>query len=243
MFFLSRLVNLVRGSLREWLARRERRSPAAVYEAAIAERLAHYTKLREAAASILYLRNKLGRQLEEARRALAATHQEIGLAVDRDDDEAAIFLIERKDRLTADVERVNRDLAELTGEADIAKKNLAAFQKEIETLREEKTRTLARLANAEARLRLQHAVNGIAGITPDADIQALEGVREYVERTVAEAAQARESGDESLDARLAAIRADQADRAARAELAELKRRRRGLLLPLVIPERERAAVR
>jgi phage shock protein A len=230
--FLSRLFNLVRGKLSEWMTSRERRDPAAVYEAAIAERQRQYTKLREAAASILYMRNKLGRQLGQARSELEDATIQLGLAVDRDDDEAALFLINRKERLAEDVERIRMELEALTREADAAKRNLTAFQGEIERLRDEKNRNLARLANAEARLRLQ---NAIAGLTPDADIAALEGVREYVEKTVTALATDLESGDASLDARLGRIRAEQASQSARAQLAELKRSRRGMRVPMLMP--------
>lgn len=95
---------------------------------------------------------------------------------------------------------------------------------------------LARLANAQARLKLQRAINGIAGITPDADIQALESVREYIERTVTAVAGSHETGDAGLDARLEQIRNDQARKAARAQLDELKRRRGRVLLPMVISD-------
>ena len=231
--FVSRLINLVRGKLSQWMNGRERRDPAAVYEAAIGERHRQYTRLREAAASILYMRNKLGRQLEDARRELENAAEQLDMAVDRDDDEAALFLITRKDRLGEDVERIKTELEALTREADAAKRNLTAFQSEIQRLRDEKARNLARLANAEARLKLQSA---IAGISPDADIAALEGVREYVEREVASLASEIESGDASLDARLGKIRQDQAGQAARAQLDELKRsRRRGVPIPLLLP--------
>ena len=50
MGFFARITNLFRGGLSHWLGRRERRNPGAVYEAAIQQRLIHYTKLREAAA-------------------------------------------------------------------------------------------------------------------------------------------------------------------------------------------------
>ena len=230
--FLSRLLNLVRGKLSEWMVGRERRDPAAVYEAAIAERQRQYAKLREAAASILYMRAKLGRQLGQARTDLEDTAEQLSLAVDRDDDEAALFLIGRKERLDEDVERIRTELEALTREAEAAKQNLTAFQAEIQRLRDEKARNLARLANAEARLRLQ---NAIAGLTPDADIAALEGVREYVERTVSTLANELESGDANLDARLGRIRAEQASQAARAQLAELKRSRRVPRMPMLLP--------
>jgi phage shock protein A len=232
MGFFSRFTNLVRGWLGEWMGRRERRNPAAVYEAAIGQRLDQYGKLREATASILYLRNKLGRQLDTCRAELGRIQAEIPLAVDRDDDEAALFLIGRRDRLAADIERITGELGELNREAEAAKQNLTAFQGDIQRLREEKTRMLARLANAQARLRLQRAVNRL---TPDADIQALEAVREDIERTIAAVAEAHESGDASLDERLEKIRADQATQAARAQLDELKRSRRRLLLPMIRP--------
>jgi phage shock protein A len=235
MRFFARLSNLIGGTLREWLGGRERRNPAAVYEAAIGERVKQYGKLREAAASILYLRNKLGKQLESASGELARVHGQIQLAVDRDDDEAALFLIGRKDRLAADIERITGELTELTKEAEAAKHNLVTFQSEIHRLREEKTRMLARLANAQARLKLQRAIQGIADIAPDADIQALESVREYIERTVSVVAGSQDSGNADLDARLDQIRTDQAVQAARAQLDELKRSRRRPLLPMVLP--------
>jgi len=235
MRFFARLGNLIRGTFGEWLGGRERRNPAAVYEAAINERVTQYTKLREAAASILYMRNKLGKQLDETSAELARTQEQIALAVDRDDDEAALFLIGRKDRLSADIERITTELTELTNEAEGAKRNLVAFQGDIQRLREEKARMLARLANAQARIKLQRAISGITGLTPDADIQALEQVREYIERTIAAVAGNHDSGDAGLDARLEQIRTEQATQAARAQLDELKRSRRRLLLPVIAP--------
>ena len=64
------------------------------------------------------------------------------------DDAAALALIGRRDWLGAEVSRVAAELAELTTEAETAKKNLVEFQNEIARLREEKVRMLARLANA-----------------------------------------------------------------------------------------------
>jgi len=228
---LSRLVNLIRGKLSQWMKSRERRDPAAVYEAAIGECQRQYFRLREAAASILYMRNKLARQLDDARSELQNTGEQLELAVDRGDDEAALFLIGRKDRVAEDVERIKVEMGALTREAEAAKHNLTAFQSEIQRLRDEKARNLVRLANAEARLKLQ---NAIAGLTPDADIAALEGVREYVERAVASLANELESGDASLDARLGRLHTEQASQAARAQLDEMKRSRR-IPIPLLLP--------
>lgn len=229
MKFVSRLYNLVRGTMANWLGGREQKNPAAVYEVAIQERLDQYVKLREAAAGVLYMRSKLVRDAELKSSALKALKRELDYAVDHDQDDVALALISRRDGLEAEVKRVTEDLAELNREAEAAKKNLIAFQGEVARLREEKARVLARLANARARLRLQETIKGLS---PDADIQALEEVRAHVERLVAEAQISREVNDTELERKLEGIREAEANSAARAQLDELKRVRKRSLVPL-----------
>jgi phage shock protein A len=237
MRFFSRLNNLLRGLLGQWLRHREHRNPGAVYEAAIQERLDQYGKLRSAAAGILYMRSKLAREHELQSSELARVRRQLDVAVDDDDDTAALALIGRRDLLSAEVERLTADLRELTEEADSAKKNLIAFRSEIERLREEKMRMLARLANAKARLRFQET---LSGLSPDADIRALEAVREHVQRLVEESKMSRDAGDTDLERRLGKIRQAEAEAAAKSQLEELKRARKRLLLPMILPKRESA---
>lgn len=230
MSYLTRLVNLIRGTTAQWLGRRERRNPEAVYETAIEQRRAQYAKLREAAAGILYLRGKLAAEMDQRSRDLKALNRQLDVAVDAGDDEVALALLRRRDGLVADVERLNGELAELTREAETAKKNLILFQDQIARLRDEKVRMVARLANARARLRLQETLNGLS---PEADIQALEAVRDYVNRLAAEVQISQDLGDHELDRKLADIREQEAEAAARAQLEELKRARPRKLLPFV----------
>src|SRR5262245_64291000 len=183
MRFVARLTNLIRGLASRWLGDRETRNPSAVYESAIRERVVQYAKLREAAAGVIYLRGKLERELQQRSTEGARVRHQLDVAVERDDDPAALALISRREVLGADVERLTAELTELTAEADAAKRNLVAFQDEIVRLREERVRMLARLANAKARLRLHETLRGLS---PEADIQALETVREHVNRLVAE---------------------------------------------------------
>jgi phage shock protein A len=237
MRFFSRLTNLVRGLLNQWILRREHRNPGAVYEAAIQERLDQYGKLRAAAAGVLYMRTKLGRELEQKSAELARVRRQLELAVDSDDDDAALALIGRRDGLSQEVDRLTGELRELDEEAEIAKKNLSAFQGEIARLRDEKVRMLARLANARARLRFQET---LSGLSPDADIRALDAVRDHINRLVEEAKMTRDLGDSDLERRLGKIRDAEASAAARSQLEELKRARWRRLLPMVLPERSPA---
>lgn len=238
MRLFARVQNLLRGVMAQWLGRREQRNPGAVYEAAIHERMEQYGKLREAAAGVLYMRSKLSKELRLKSTELARLHKQLEIAVDRDDDEAALALISRRDGLSADVERLTGELTDLTAEAEAAKKNLTTFQDEIVRLRDEKVRMLARLANAKARLRLQETLNGLS---PDADIRALEAVRDHINRLVSEVQVAREAGDPELERRLGSIREAESTAAARAQLDELKRTRRRTLLPVVLPQHATAS--
>ena len=97
---------------------------------------------------------------------------------------------------------------------------------------------LAKLANAKARLRLQETIKGIS---PDADIRALEEVRAHVERLVAEAQVSREVNDAELEKKLGDIREAEATNAARAQLDELKRVRKRSLVPLDLGEKAEKA--
>src|SRR5262249_302930 len=148
MILVSRLYNLLRGTLAQWLGGREHRNPGAVYEVAIQERLEHYTKLREAVAGVLYMRRKLAKELELKAAEVASIRNQLDAAVDCDDDAVALALIGRRDALAAETDRLQAELGELTTEAETAKKNLVAFQNDIARLRDEKVRMLARLANA-----------------------------------------------------------------------------------------------
>lgn len=232
MKLLARMRNLVRGVLGQWLGRREQRNPEAVYEAAIQQRLEQYGTLRQAAAGVLYARTKLAKELQLKAAELVRVDKQLGMAVDQDDDAAALALIGRRDALRAEIERLTGELSQLTDEAQAAKKNLIAFQQEIARLREEKVRMIARLANAQARLRLQETLNGLS---TEADIRALEGVRDHINQLVAEVQLARDTSDTDLERRLGKIREAEANAAAQAQLDELKRARKGRLLPLVMP--------
>jgi phage shock protein A len=235
---LARVQNLMRGLMSRWLGRRERQNPEAVYEAAIQERLTQYATLREAAAGVLYLRAKLAKELELKASEMTHLRAQLELAVGRDDDEVALSLISRRDAVTAEVDRLTHDLTELTAEAATAKMNLLSFQNEIARLRDEKVRMVARLANAKARLRLQET---LSGLSLDADIRALDEIRDHINRLVTETQLSREVADTDLERRLDGIREAEATAAARAQLDELKRSRKRRLLPLVLPAQEAVA--
>jgi phage shock protein A len=219
---LFRFAHLVRVACGGWLRRRERRNPAAVYEQAIEDRTRQYRDLKEAVAGILYMRNKLEAEIHERQLEIARVEDDVRGAIGRDQDELSLTLIEHKQRLCEDLERAERELDTVRREADEAKANLLRFREELRSLAREKGRMLATLANAVARRRLSEALDGLS---VDADVRALDGVREQIARIATEGQLDRElaGADDALRRRVRAIRDDARREAARRELEERKR--------------------
>jgi len=225
----SRFFNLIGGKCRRWLRMREARDPESVYEAAISGRIRRYQQLKSAAAGVIYLRSKLEGELKQKTAEMQEVEEQIGQAADLDEDRCALLLIQRKQTLASDCQRLGDELNQLTREAEEAKKNLMGFKGEIDQLKAEKVRMLARLKNAQARVHIQHALEQISS---EDDVRALEDVRESIQRTLAEAGVNRELAGSELDEKLEQIRRRNAETKAQAELAEIKRRRRMPALPL-----------
>lgn len=216
----ARLRSLVRGIFSVWVKDKENESPEAVYEQAIAERVRQYRDLKSAVAGILYLRAKLENEIGERRAEIARLHDDARRAVRRGQDEISLTLISQKQSLFEDLERAEGELDDVRNQADEAKNNLVRFREEIRSLVREKGRMLATLANAQARRRLQVAIEGLS---VDAEMDALEGVREHITRMTMEGDIDRELGEGDLRTRLRSFRDEARSEAAVAELEQMKR--------------------
>ena len=221
MGFFDRLANIWRGFLSLWISDIENRNPEAVYESAIDERVRKHRDLKKAVSGIVYLRNKLSTELEQQERELKETLAQIPVAVESGEDEVALVLIQKKDELTKNIERLSAELSKVSDQAEEAKRGLISFQAEIEKLKREKDEMLAKKANAEARIQIQETLDGLS---TDADIKALDGVRTHIQKLQAEADIGSEVQGDSLDAKLAKIREKAADSTARNQLDEMKKR-------------------
>ncbi|MEE2751562.1 MAG: PspA/IM30 family protein [Myxococcota bacterium] len=220
MGFFSRLGNLWKGFWSGVIGGAETSNPEAVYEAAIEERISRHAELKKAVSGIVYLRNKTQTELDDKQKELGEIQTQIPVAVEEGEDEAALVLIQKKDELTVQIAELQVTLEKNAAEAEDSKRSLIAFAGEIEALKREKDQMLARKANAEARIQIQETLDGLS---TEADIRALENVRENIEKLQAEA----EIGDEidgaSLDEKLANIREKAADSNAQSQLDELKK--------------------
>ena len=107
-------------------------------------------------------------------------------------------------------------------DAQEAKDSLIQVKAEIQKLKDEKDRMLAQMHSAQARLKIQ---NQLEGLSVDAEVRALDNVREHIKNTVAEAKMGSELRDSDLDVKLAKLRQSSGAITARQQLEEMKRAR------------------
>ncbi len=217
--FFHRLGNIWRGFLSIWISNVEKEHPEIAYENAINSMVEKYAKLKSATAAIIRRREDIDERLKKCTKDLAQTELELNAAVETNQDDLAVVLIQRKNALTAESTEMQGDLGTASKDADAAKASLLNVQGEIRKLKAERDVMLARMQSAQARLRIQEQLDGLS---VDADVKALDNVREHIKNTIAEANLGQELAGTSLDARLAALKTQAGDVQARQQLAELK---------------------
>jgi phage shock protein A len=222
MGFFSRLFNAIRGFFLGSIGAIEENNPAAVYESAIQGRKEQYQKLKKASANIVALRDKTQRELEQKSSELEQVSLELDYAVDHGEDAAAMELLTLQDELSARVEQLTGEMTGISSQAEQAISSLQEFQTEIKKLQREKHQALAEKASAEAQIAIQEQ---LSGLSVEADMQALDNVREGIQRKKAEAKLNSELNENSADKQLARIRKKVGAGRNAARLAEMKRQR------------------
>ena len=218
----GRLANLWRGFLSIWVSDVEKAHPEIAYENAINSMVEKYTRLKTATAAIIRRREELDDRFKKAGADLAQTDAELNAAMETNQDDLAVVLIQKKNQLTTDLGELRAELDSAQKDADSAKSSLLGVQSEIRKLKSERDSMLAKMQSAQARIKIQQQIDGLS---VDAEVKALDNVREHIKTTIAEANLGREMGESSLDARLAALRSQVGDVQAKQQLAELKAKR------------------
>ena len=216
---LSRLGNLWRGFLRLWISDVEKEHPEIAYENAIDSMINKYSRLKSATAAIIRRREETGERYKQATAELAQTEAELDTAVDTGQDDLALILIQKKNQLATEVAEMRVEMESAQKDADSAKQSLLGVQSQIRKLQAEKDSMLAKMQSSQARIKVQEQLDGLS---VDAEVKALDNVRQHIKNTIAEANLGKELSESSLDSRLDALRSQVGDVQARNQLAELK---------------------
>jgi phage shock protein A len=222
MGVISRIGNLWKGFLSLWIADIEKDHPEIAYENAINSMVAKYAKLKSATAAIIRRREDLEERYRKAAAELQQTEAELNTAVETNQDDLAVVLIQKKNQLNADITEMKTDMESARTDADSAKSSLLSVQSEIRKLKAERDTMMAKMQSAQARLRIQEQLDGLS---VDDEVRALDSVRTHIKNTIAEANLGKELADTSLDSRLSNLRNQVGDVQAKQELAALKERK------------------
>jgi phage shock protein A len=217
--FFARLANLWRGFVSLWISDVEKAHPEIAYENAINGMIEKYTALKKATAAIIRRRGEIDERLRVQQKELAAVTADLAAAVESNQEDLGVILVSKKTQLETEIAELRGELDQAVRDADSAKASLLQVQAEIRRLKAEKDNMLAKMASAQARIRVQEQLEGLS---VDAEVKALENVRQHIKDTVAQADLGHELGESDLERRLAALRQKSGDTTARSEFAALR---------------------
>ena len=225
---IARLANLWSGFVSLWITDVEKNHPEIAYQNAIDSMIDKYGKLKSATAAIMRRREEISARLSHDQTELAAINADLNAALATGQDELGVVLIQKKNALEAGIKILEQDMEQARSDAEEAKSSLLQVKSEIQKLKDEKDRMLAQMHSAQARLKIQ---NQLDGLSVDAEVRALDNVREHIKNTVAEAKMGSELRDSDLDVQLAKLRQSSGAVTAKQQLEEMKRARSAQAAP------------
>jgi phage shock protein A len=217
--FFSRIGNLWRGFISLWISDVEKKHPEIAYENAINSMVEKYAQLKRATAAIIRRRDDVGGRLKDRSKELAQVDADLVTAVETNQQELGLILVQKQKSLQATVAELTADLEQAVTDADSAKASLLQVQSEIQKLKSEKDNMLAKMASAEARIRVQEQLEGVS---IDAEVKALDNVRSHIKTTIAQANLGQELGESDLDTKLKKLRQQTGDVTAKSEWERLR---------------------
>jgi phage shock protein A len=217
--FFGRLSNLWRGFVSLWISDVEKKHPEIAYENAINSMIEKYTALKHATAAIIRRREDIDARFKQKSGELAQVSADLQTAVDGNQQDLGLVLIQKQKALADEVAGLQADLTTAKNDADSAKASLVQVQADIKALKAEKDNMLAKMASAEARMRVQ---DQLEGLSVDNEVKALDNVRAHIKNTIAEANLGKELGESDLDTRLKALRASTGEANSKTEWERLR---------------------
>jgi phage shock protein A len=217
--FFARIANLWRGFISIWISDVEKKHPEIAYENAINSMIEKYTQLKKATAAIIRRREDNEQRLAEKQKDLAQVEADLNTSVETNQVDLGLILIQKQKTLAEEVAGLKADLESASKDADSAKASLVQVQAEIKKLQAEKDNMLAKMASAQARLRIQEQLEGLS---VEAEVKALDNVRENIKNTIAQANLNKELGESDLDTRLKQLRQQTGDVTAKGDWERLR---------------------
>lgn len=224
MSFFVRIANLWKGFLSLFVGSIEEKHPEIAYENAINAMTEKFAKLKSATAGLVKHRTQLEVRISKHESELEEITLQVQVAVNANDDESAMVLLEKQGELEKALQEDRKELEQAGKDAETAKESLRAVAGEIDKLKRERDKVIAQIHDAQARIQIQEQLDGLS---VDEEVKALQNVRDFAEKVKAEVKVGDELKESSLDSKLAKIKAQTGNLKAAQQLAALKAAKAG----------------
>ncbi|MFT4626160.1 MAG: phage shock protein A [Myxococcota bacterium] len=225
MGFFDRIKNVVRGKTEQAVGDLERRNPEAVYTAAIDNAKVRVVEHRRLAAALMVRRDEAVAALEAMETELRQVMVGLQAAVQEDEDEVALVLLQRSQTLQQELEDKTAELGQLRGQVEAATEGLVGLREHAQKLEQERDQALAAHAVAQAKIDVDDMTSGLGG---SAQAEGLASVRDAVRSLEAQAHEGYlDEEGHSVRGRAEAMGRKAAEQSARSQLARLKAQMRG----------------
>lgn len=203
MSVFSRMWNLVAGFFNREVSNIESKNPEIVYDQAIDSAIKKQALATKAVAGIIANRQRTEDQLKKAQAEKAQIESDLEAAMATDNEELGAILIQRLEQADQNINSLSNELDHLSAQAEDSKASLMQFRDEINRLKKERDINVARHHTAKAQLQMQEQLNGLS---VDDEIKALTGVRESIEKSVAQVQLNKEMEGTDVERQLANLR-------------------------------------
>ena len=204
MSLFTRIINFFKGSLSLFVSDIEKSRPEVAYENAINAAVVKFDKARNAVASIIANRQNAENRWKKAVAEKAQIDADLEAALATNNEQLGTILIQKQEQVEGVIKTATADLERLSVQAEESKAMLTNFKVEIDKLKSERDEMLARHATAKAQIQIQ---DQLSGLSVDAEIRALDGVREGINQAVAKAQLNNEMAGTDVDVQLKKLRA------------------------------------
>lgn len=203
MWLFSRIWGLIKGFFSLFVKDVEKNNPEIAYENAINTLTSKYVAFKKAAASIIRRRDNIKKRLRAEQDQLQGVNTDLNQAVQKDQDDVAIVLIQRQQVLEGEVTDLEEELTDAQKDAADSKESLEFIKTKIYQLKDERDRMIAKMQSAEAKI---HINEQLEGISIDGENMALSDARENIKNRLTEAKLSEELQENDLDSRLKLLR-------------------------------------
>lgn len=200
---LSRIKNVIVGFINKWIFTLEANNPEIVYDNAIETMLDSYQNLKSKAGAVIRRESELADQKKQTeiqlRKVTESLEAAANLPESQVDFEAASEAVRLQEQLTEKLSGLIEDYTVAQQDSKEIREALLEVESELRSLKAEKGTQIGRYQSAKARMEIMDMQNGTS---ISAARKSLEGVRENIKNTIAEAKLSKDMQNSTLEAKV-----------------------------------------